>query len=420
MRTAKVVVTGIGTISSIGHTKDKILSNLRNQRHNFKLRSEYQEFRRSEIFIGTDVPDFETNSRFSEDWTCPYPDLFTKEELRSLNPHCYYAYHATQKALEEAELKVEQLDKKTGLFSASPGSISNLHNNLNELHAYGISRSNPFGIVNSVVGTLSWNLCALFKIQGASCGFASACASSAHALGFAYDQIVLGRQERILVVGAEDGDTLGVLPFGVMRALSTAKDPDVASLPFDVRRSGFVGCGGATAVVLESEAAANKRGACVLAEFLGWGQASDGYHPAAPIPDGSGLSRAMEEALRLSDCKIDSVEYINAHATGTQAGDLAEIRAIKRVFGKKSKFPISSTKGLTGHGLSYAGVLELALCIRALSSGFIPGTANLFEPDPESKGLHLPRNNLEAKVKKFLSNSSGFGGANVCLAMQIS
>jgi 3-oxoacyl-[acyl-carrier-protein] synthase-1 len=287
------------------------------------------------------------------------------------------------------------------------------------LHEYGVSRTDPYGIVKSVVGTLSWNLSALFKIKGSNCGFASACASSSHALGFAYDQIALGRQDRIIVTGAEDGDVLGVLPFGIMRALSTSNNPDSASLPFDSRRSGFVGCGGAATIVLESANAAAQRGAQVLAEFYGWGQSSDGYHPAAPIPDGSGLRRAITGALKSSGFKKDSIEYINAHATGTKIGDLAEIRAIKHVFGESPKFPISSTKALTGHGLSYAGILEIALCIRALRERFTPGTANLLDPDPESIGLYLPKDNLESGVRRFLSNSSGFGGANVCLAMQL-
>ncbi len=419
MSLAKVVVTGIGVVSPIGHTTKSILNNLRAQRHNFKRLSGYTDFKRSKISIGTEIPDFDTHSSLSEDWTCPYPTSFSKDELRSLNPHTYYAYQATREAIKEARLNTNELGEETGLFTASPGSISNIYHCMEELHEYGVNRTDPYGIVKSVVGTLSWNLSALFKIKGSNCGFTSACASSSHALGFAYDQIALGRQDRIIVTGAEDGDVLGVLPFGIMRALSTSDDPDSASLPFDSRRSGFVGCGGATTVVLESASAAAQRGVQVLAEFHGWGQSSDGYHPAAPIPEGIGLSRAIAGAIKSSGFKPDSIEYLNAHATGTQIGDLAEIRAIKCIFGESPKFPISSTKGLTGHGLSYAGILEIALCIRALSDGFTPGTANLLEPDPQSQGLHLPKDNLENGARRFLSNSSGFGGANVCLAMKL-
>lgn len=415
----KVVVTGIGVICPIGHSTAAIVDNLREQRHNFKHLPEFSEFKRSKIHIGTKVPDFDTGSQEPEDWSSPYPTPLPKDILRGFNPHSYYAYHATRQALAEAGLPDGQLGEETGLFTASPGSPRNIHYNLCELHAYGVGRTNPFGIINSIVGTLSWNLSAVFAIRGASCGFTSACASSAHALGFAHDQIALGRQERVLVVGAEDGDLSNVLPFAAMRALSTATDPDAASLPFDQRRKGFVGCGGAATFVLESARAAAKRGATVLADFQGWGQASDGYKPAAPLPDGSGLSHAIELALKSAELPKESIEYLNAHATGTVSGDLAEIPAIQRVFGKTPAFPISSTKSITGHGLSYASIMEAALCIRALSHGFIPGTANLDQPDPATEGLNLPKANLDADAKRFISTSSGFGGANVCLAFEL-
>lgn len=419
MSTNAVVVTGIGMVCPIGHTSSGIMDSLRAQRHNFRHLPEFSNFKRSKIHVGTTIPDFDTASHQPEDWSCPYPTSFPKEILRGFNPHTYYAYHACQQALTEAGLTADELGEETGLFTASPGSTRNIHRNLNEMHAYGVGRTNPFGIINSVVGTLSWNLSAVFSIRGASCGFASACASSAHALGFAHDQIALGREERILVTGAEDGDVDGVLPFAGMRALSPEQDPDRASLPFDRRRKGFVGCGGAATLVLESAETARKRGATILAAFRGWGQTSDGYKPAAPLPDGSGLARAMRIALATAGFAKDSIDYLNAHATGTVPGDLAELRAIRRVFGDEPAFPISSTKALTGHGLSYAGILEAALSIRALREGFIPGTANLLEPDPESAGLVLPRENLDSRAGRFLSNSSGFGGANVCLAFQL-
>lgn len=419
MKQERVVVTGIGLICPIGHSRAGIADSLRAQRHNFQHLPEFSSFKRSKIQIGATVPDFDTTSHHPEDWSCAYPTPIPKEMLRSLNPHSYYAYHATTQALAEAGLTQAQLGEETGLFTASAGSPRNLYDNLKEMHAYGVGRTNPFGIINSVVGTLSWNLSALFEIQGAGCGFASACASSAHALGFAYDQIILGRQERIIVVGAEDGDLHTVLPFAGMHALTTSADPNAASLPFDRRRKGFVGCGGAATLILESEKSARSRGAPILAGFRGWGQSSDGHKPAAPLPCGSGLARAIEGALKSADFSNHSVDYLNAHATGTIAGDLAELNAIRKVFGSTPRFPISSTKALTGHGLSLAGALEAALSIRALGEGFIPGTANLEEPDPQCDGLNLPKDNQPATAQRFLSNSSGFGGANVCLAFQM-
>ncbi|NBB80130.1 MAG: beta-ketoacyl-[acyl-carrier-protein] synthase family protein [Verrucomicrobia bacterium] len=413
-----VVITGLGVVSPLGHTTEAIISALHTQQHNFHYLREFAEFKRSRIQIGTSVPDFSTDSSSPEDWTCPYPTPISKEIIRGLNPHSYYAYHATVQALEAADLRQEIFDENTGLFTASAGSPRNLHRNLREMYTYGVDRTNPFGIINSVVGTLSFNLGAIFKIRGAGCGFSSACASSAHALGFAYDQIAMGRQERMIVVGAEDGDLDAILPFAGMHALSTSKDPDAASLPFDRRRKGFVGSGGAAVLILESTECARRRGAPIQAEFLGWGHGSDGHKPAAPHPEGYGLVQALRNALKESEVDPPKIAYLNAHATGTPTGDFAEARALRAVFGSEPSFPISSTKALTGHSLSMAGSLEVALSIHALRSGFIPGTANLLEPDTDFAGLHLPKENLPSGGGIFLSNSCGFGGANVCLAFR--
>lgn len=413
-----VVITGLGVVSPLGHTAEGTTAALRSQQHNFHYLQEFAEFKRSRIQIGTSVPDFSMASGSPEDWACPYPTPISREILRGLNPHSYYAYHATVQALNAANLGEEIFDENTGLFTASGGSPRNLLCNLNEMYNYGVGRTNPFGIINSVVGTLSFNLGAIFKIRGAGCGFSSACASSAHALGFARDQIAMGRQERIIVVGAEDGNLEAILPFAGMHALSTSDDPNAASLPFDRRRKGFVGSGGAAVLILESAECARRRGAPIMAEFLGWGQGSDGHKPAAPHPEGRGLVQALNNALNESGVDPASVAYLNAHATGTPAGDLAEARAIRTVFGAEPSFPISSTKALTGHSLSMAGSLETALSIYALRAGFIPGTANLLEPDADFAGLHLPKENLPSAGGIFLSNSCGFGGANVCLAFR--
>ena len=419
MSERSVVVTGIGLICPLGHDTPTITENLRELRHNFHHKPEFAEFKRSRVRVGTTIPGFDTCSPMAEDWSCPYPAKVSKDILRGFNPHSYYGYHATTHALHEAGLGTDEFGPETGLFTASAGSASNLHRNLDRMHAEGVGRADPFGIISSVVGTLSWNLSAIFGIRGAGCGFASACASSAHALGFAHDQIALDRQERMLVVGAEDGDLESILPFGGIHALSTAEDPDSASLPFDTRRKGFVGCGGAAAFVLESAESAERRKAGILARFTGWGQASDGYRPAAPRPDGLGLANAMRIALKASGTEEKAVDYLNAHATGTQVGDIAEARAIREVFGNEPPFPVSSTKSLTGHGLSLAGAMEAALSIRALREGFVPATANLREPDPDCEGLWLPRETLGRQAHTFLSNSCGFGGANVCLVFDI-
>src|SRR5258708_33317825 len=171
---------------------------------------------------------------------------------------------------------------------------------VNGMHQQGIMRCSPLGIVASISGTLNFNLVAYFKIKGASTGFSSACASSAHALGFAYDEIALGRQKRMFVIGAEDGNVESILPFAGMRALSLQTDPSIASRPFDVARDGFVGTGGATVLVLESEEEVARRKPKIYCEVAGWGQASDGYNVAISHPDGAGLRLAIENALKYS------------------------------------------------------------------------------------------------------------------------
>ena len=232
--------------------------------------------------------------------TGPFPgsEQLDAAFLRGLPPHGPYAVVALEEALAHAGLDRGDLrDGRTGLFCSSPGSPRMLHHRLGRLEAAGWKRADPMGVVSSVAGTLNFNLAAHYGITGANCGFVSACSSSSHALGYAFDEIALGRQDRMLVVAAEDGDAESLLPFTGMRALSTNRDPDTASRPFDCKRDGFVGTGGGAALVLESADSAARRGAVPVAEMRGWGQASDGHNVAAPHPEGRGLRTAMEHCL---------------------------------------------------------------------------------------------------------------------------
>jgi 3-oxoacyl-[acyl-carrier-protein] synthase-1 len=418
MERQRVVITGLGLVCAIGCGREAVLRSLQTQSHGFRFLAEYAEFKTSKVKIGAVIPGFDTASRYPEDWSGPSPSGLRKESLRGLNPHSFYALYSTRQALAEAGLAAVELGEETGLFTASAGSIRNIHENLKSMYTYGVRRTNPMGIVNSVVGTLTYNLASIFRIKGSSCGFASACASSAHALGFAHDEIALGRQKRIIVIGAEDGDLDSILPFAGMHALSTSSDPSAASLPFDVRRSGFVGSGGAATLILESLESAWERGAPILGEILGWGQASDGYNPAIPHPEGDGICRAMENALRNAGVTPADIAYVNAHATGTTVGDIAEAKAIGRIFAGYRDIPVSSTKALTGHTLSMAGALEASLCLISHAAGFTPGTANLSAVDPQCAHLCLPCDNRPAGSGLILSNSSGFGGANVSLVLR--
>lgn len=410
----KVVVTGIGFASSIGTGRAEVLASLRELRHGFVCGRIAGEGLGPELVFGS-VDGFDVASCECRDWSFPGMENFDPAFLRGLSPHGPYAIVALEEALGQAGLEREALGGgRTGLFCASGGSPRMLHHRLGRLEASGWKRADPMSVVSSVSGTLNFNLAARYGITGANCGFVSACASSSHALGYAFDEIALGRQDRILVVAAEDGNAESLLPFTGMRALSTNRDPDTASRPFDRKRDGFVGTGGGAALVLESAEAAAKRSATPLAEMRGWGQACDGYNVAAPHPEGEGLRAAVENCLRAAGTDAKAIDWINAHATSTPAGDRAEALALKALGFAETDTRISSTKGLTGHGLSLAGGLEAALCVLGICEGIVPGNAALTDPDPACEGLHLPTATEDAALELVLNTSSGFGGANVC------
>jgi 3-oxoacyl-[acyl-carrier-protein] synthase-1 len=346
--------------------------------------------------------------------------VIKRDVLRGLAPNSLYAYCAMLQAIEDARLAPEDISNlDTGLYAASGGSPYLTHYHHKRMEQLGVLRCSPLGIVASIAGTLNFNLVATFKIHGASCGFSSACASSSHALGFAYEEIVSGRQKRMFVAGAEDCNTDSILPFAGMRALSLQTNPDLASRPFDASRDGFVGTGGGAVLVIESEEEVERRGVRTYAEMAGWGQASDGYNVAISHPEGCGLSVAMTNAFRYSGIEPAAVDYVNAHATSTPIGDTSEAKALKAVFKDAAVRPaISSTKALTGHGLSVAGAMETAFCAIAVKEGFMPGSAHITRLDPACEGLNIIRTTISQQPHVVLNNSSGFGGANVCIVVR--
>ena len=412
----RVFITGLGFVTSIGNDAATVTANLRALRHGFEL---YPPFQKPDIpckVVGT-VKGFNTESADPEDWTFPERYRIKRELLRSMAPNGLYAHCAMLQAVEDARLSESDFSNPdTGLYAASGGSPFLTHFHHERLLKAGVMRCSPMGIVASIVGTLNFNLVAAFRIKGASCGFSSACASSAHAIGFALDDLRLGRQKRMFIVGAEDGNNDAILPFAGMRTLSLQGDPNLASRPFDAARDGFVGTGGATVLVLETEEEVTRRGVQPYAELVGWGQASDGHNVAISHPDGHGLLMAMRNAIRDAGTATSEVDYVNAHATSTLIGDISEARALKSMFGDAlPRVAVSSTKALTGHGLSLAGAMESAFCCLALREGFIPGNAHLTRPDPECAALNLPRTTEDRAPRIVLKNSSGFGGANVAL-----
>lgn len=415
----KVYITGLGFITSIGNDSAAVTQSLCELRHGIEL---YPPFQKPDIpvKVAATLKGFSADSYDPEDWTYPERYKIKREIIRSMSSNVLYAYCAMLQALEDAKLsEADYSNDDTGLYASSGGSPHMLGHLMERLHTVGVMRCSPMGIVASIAGTVNFNLVAQFKIKGSSCGFSSACASSAHGMGFAYDEIALGRQKRMFVVGSEDINIHSILPFAGMRALSLQTDPNKASRPFDAGRDGFVGTGGGTVIVLENEEEVARRGVKPYCEVVGWGQASDGYNVAISHPEGLGLRSAMLNALKSTKIAPSAIDYINAHGTSTPIGDLSEVKAIRAVFSPSGSRPaVSSTKALTGHGLSLAGAMETGFCALALRDGFVPGSANITTLDPACADLNIPLKTESRQVNIVMSNSSGFGGANVSLVLR--
>lgn len=413
MKPSTVAISGLGFITNIGTDASTVAQHLRTGTHGF---------RKVDLRPGLDLPiklagtieDYQFPSPQPSDWQLPATSRVASDELASLPPHGVYGIDALEQALDQAGITPEvRQAPSTGLFAASGGSPFLLSHHLRDYEARHWRRGHPLALVRSVAGTLNFNLASRYGIRGASAGFVSACTSSSHALGYAYDEIHWGRQDRMLVIGAEEGFVENVIPFDAMRALTAKTNPDTACRPFDRDRDGFIVTGGAVAMVLER---ADRTMSAPLALMRGWGQASDGHHVASPHPQGAGIEEAMRRALAQASVTADEVDYVNAHATSTQAGDRAEALALQKVFGQTSQPPaIVSTKGLTGHGLSLSGIMEAALAVLSLQEGFLPGNRNLDHPDEACQGLPYPTQCTRPdRLRIAINNSSGFGGSNVC------
>lgn len=416
---ARVVISGLGFVTAIGNDASAVAVSLRELRTGIE-RYPFLPDTELPVKVAGTIKGFDTTTPQWTAWRWPEGYSFAREALRGLPPHGLYALCAIEQLIRDAKLTPTELrSDETGLFCASAGSPRLLRLLLNQIHDSRGERIPPLGIVSTIAGTLNFNLAAQFGIRGAVAGFSSACASTSHAIGYAMDEIALGRQTRMLVVGGEDLSFESTIPFHGMRALSRNADPASASRPFDRRRDGFVGTGGAAALLLEDSAAAQNRGAPIYAEVLGWGQAADGYNVANSDPEGAGLANAMRRALRAARVAPTEVDYVNAHATSTPVGDASEAKALRAVFTAAGAHPaVSSTKALTGHGLSFCGAMETGFCALSLAQGFVPGAANLQERDPECEGLHLPTTTQFTSPRIVLKNTSGFGGSNVCLVLR--
>jgi len=344
-------------------------------------------------------------------------DYLSPKDARKMDIFIQYGLVAAIQAIRDAgrDMDKEDGDRVGAAFGSGIGGLTNIEDNHVKMLDSGPRKLSPFFVPGTIINMIAGNLAIMYGMKGPNVAITTACTTGTHNIGFAAQQIMLGQADVMVAGGSEKGSTpLGLGGFAAARALSTRNDdPQGASRPWDKGRDGFVLADGAGAVVLEDYEHAKARGATIYAELAGFGMSDDAYHITAPAEGGVGAMKAMENALRNAGVSADKVDYINAHGTSTQMGDLAEIAAIKSLFGAHAeKLAVSSTKSMLGHLLGAAGAVEAIFSILAIRDSIAPPTINLHEPD-EGCDLNLVANKAQQRnIDYALSNSFGFGGTN--------
>ncbi|PQM61206.1 MAG: beta-ketoacyl-[acyl-carrier-protein] synthase I [Rhodobacteraceae bacterium] len=401
----RVVITGIGIVSSIGVNAEEVTASLRSGKSGISFAPDYADHGfRSQIH---GRPDIEVS------------DYIDKRQLRFMGEGAAYNFIAMQDAIKDSGLTEQEIsNERTGLIMGSGGpSTKNLFSAHKTVVEKGSpKRMGPFMVTRGMSSTNSACLATPFKIKGVNYSITSACSTSAHCIGNATEQIQFGKQDIVFAGGGEELDwTLSCL-FDAMGAMSSKYNdtPELAARAFDRDRDGFVIAGGGGVIVLEELSHAISRGANIYAEVTGYGATSDGYDMVAP--SGEGGERSMN--LALSTIKDRKVTYINAHGTSTPVGDVAEVEAVRRVFTGDSIPPISSTKSITGHSLGATGVQEAIYCILMMKNNFLAASANISFLDPDINQKEILTESIEnIEIDTILSNSFGFGGTNATLAL---
>jgi len=399
----RVVVTGIGIVSSIGNNKIEVLDSLKNGKSGIEFCPEYAELGfRSHVHGAIDI-DLNT--------------LIDRKLKRFMGDCAAYSYVAMREAIEDAVLEENNISNtRTGLIVGSGGgSNENMQEAIDTLRSRGARKVGPTMVPRIMASTNSACLSVAYKIKGVNYSISSACATSAHCIGNAYELIQTGKQDIIFAGGGEEIHWTSTLLFDSMGALSSKYNdqPEKSSRPYDSNRDGFVISGGGGILVLEELEHALARDAKIYAEIGGYGATSDGFDMVKP--SGEGAVRCMQQALEIVDTGVD---YINAHATSTPAGDITELAAIKEVF--KDKIPaISATKSQTGHALGAAGANESIYSLLMLDNDFIAASINISDPDPEAVGMPIAfKRSDNPGLYTVMSNSFGFGGTNASLVFQ--
>ncbi|MDZ7854141.1 MAG: beta-ketoacyl-ACP synthase I [Halomonas sp.] len=399
----RVVVTGLGIVSCLGNDAQQVLEALKNGRSGIRFKEDYAERGfRSQVAGSVDI-DLDA--------------LIDRKLRRFMGDAAAYAYVSMAQAIEDSGLAPEMVSsERTGLIAGSGGASSaNQVEAADVMREKGLRRVGPYRVTRTMGSTVSACLATPFQIKGVNYSISSACATSAHCIGSGVEQIQMGKQDVVFAGGGEEEHwTLSCL-FDAMGALSTHYNdtPDKASRPYDQARDGFVIAGGGGMLVLEELEHAKARGAKIYAEVTGYGATSDGHDMVAP--SGEGAMRCMRQAMATVDGKID---YINTHGTSTPVGDVAELKAIREVFGDSTP-AMSSTKSLTGHSLGATGVQEAVYSLLMMENDFIAASANVDTLDEQADGFDIVTQRRDGvKVERVLSNSFGFGGTNACLVLE--
>ena len=394
-----VVVTGMGIVSCIGTGLEEVLASLKTGKSGISANSVYKEMGfKSQISGSIDIN---------------LADLIDRKTLRFMSEASGFAYIAAKEAISNAGLTLEEMDtSRIGIVAGSGGASPAAQIEASDVaRERGPKRIGPYAVTKTMGSTVSATLGTTLKLRGVNYSISSACSTSAHCVGHAAELIQLGKQDIVVAGGAEQEHWTSSSMFDAMGALSSQynETPEKASRAFDINRDGFVIAGGSGMLILEEEEHAIKRNAPIIARLRGYCANSDGYDMVSP--SGEGATRCMNSAMEMHGSDVD---YINAHGTSTPVGDLAELGAIKSVFGSKSPI-ISSTKSMTGHSLGATGAQEAIYSILMMSNDFIAPSINIDELVEEAQGLNIALSMIEHKIKAVMSNSFGFGGTNASL-----
>ena len=403
MNKRRVVITGLGALAPNGNSVPQYWDSLVSGKSGIGYITAFDTENLS-VKIAGELSNFDAQ------------DHFDRKELRKLDPFTVYHMVSSSEAITQAGLTQNiDMDRVGVIIGSGVGGIQTLEDQCNTYSSRGQRRVSPFFVPRMIANIAAGNLAIKYGFKGPNQTIISACASGTDAIGLAARTIQYGDADVMITGGTEASITgLTISGFANIKALSTRnEDPESASRPFDAERDGFVLGEGSASIVLEELSHAEKRGASILAEFVGYGSTDDAFHITQPSEGGKGAIKAMQNALDDANLSVNDIDYINAHGTSTPFNDKTESAAITSLFGDHTKrLKVSSTKSMVGHALGASGALEAIACIQAIQSGILPPTINYTNPDPECTLDYVPNNSQESNINAAMSNSFGFGGHN--------